>query len=142
MICSLDFFSYIYDLFSLYIFLSILCRRKRRFVRDRSIDRINFGQLLLKERILLRFSSDITMGRLYVITLEGNLYSCKYCKTHFALSDDIISKVSPFSSLNIYLYLYMFFFFPSGVLLLVSIIWLTIYQWMKCLKWLEHRQVE
>ncbi|CAA3027973.1 Hypothetical predicted protein [Olea europaea subsp. europaea] len=32
------------------------------------------------------------MGRLFVITLEGNLYSCKYCKTHFALSDDIISK--------------------------------------------------
>ncbi|PON51172.1 Yippee/Mis18-like [Parasponia andersonii] len=32
------------------------------------------------------------MGRLFLICLEGSFYSCKYCKTHFALSDDIISK--------------------------------------------------
>ncbi|PON92668.1 Yippee/Mis18-like [Trema orientale] len=32
------------------------------------------------------------MGRLFLISLEGSFYSCKYCETHFALSDDIISK--------------------------------------------------
>ncbi|XP_004246327.1 protein yippee-like [Solanum lycopersicum] len=32
------------------------------------------------------------MGRLFVITLEGNFYSCKYCKTHLVLADHIISK--------------------------------------------------
>ncbi|CAL5420320.1 unnamed protein product [Camellia sinensis] len=33
------------------------------------------------------------MGRLFLITLEGNFYSCKHCQTHFALSEDILSKV-------------------------------------------------
>ncbi|KAE9600393.1 hypothetical protein Lalb_Chr14g0372411 [Lupinus albus] len=32
------------------------------------------------------------MGRLFFINLEGNLYSCKHCNTHFALSHHIISK--------------------------------------------------
>ncbi|KAK7294684.1 hypothetical protein RJT34_17575 [Clitoria ternatea] len=32
------------------------------------------------------------MGRLFLIHLEGNCYSCKHCQTHFALADDIISK--------------------------------------------------
>ncbi|KAK6125967.1 hypothetical protein DH2020_040275 [Rehmannia glutinosa] len=32
------------------------------------------------------------MGRLYLIYLEGNKYTCKYCQTHLALADDIISK--------------------------------------------------
>ncbi|CAL5422749.1 unnamed protein product [Camellia sinensis] len=32
------------------------------------------------------------MGRLFLITLEGNFYSCKHCQTHFALSEDILSK--------------------------------------------------
>ncbi|XP_059667974.1 protein yippee-like [Cornus florida] len=32
------------------------------------------------------------MGRLFVITLEGDVYSCKHCKTHLALTDDVISK--------------------------------------------------
>lgn len=32
------------------------------------------------------------MGRLFVITLEGNIYTCKHCKTHLALSKDIFSK--------------------------------------------------
>lgn len=38
------------------------------------------------------------MGRLFVITLEGSIYCCKHCKTHLALSDDIMSKV--FASLS------------------------------------------
>ena len=38
------------------------------------------------------------MGRLFVINLEGKIYSCRYCRTHLALYEDIVSKV-PFSSL-------------------------------------------
>ncbi|XP_058099650.1 protein yippee-like [Magnolia sinica] len=32
------------------------------------------------------------MGRLYLINLEGKIYSCKHCQTHFALYEDIVSK--------------------------------------------------
>ncbi|KAJ9180586.1 hypothetical protein P3X46_008806 [Hevea brasiliensis] len=32
------------------------------------------------------------MGRVFVINLEGSIYSCKHCQTHLALADDIISK--------------------------------------------------
>ncbi|MCL7027513.1 hypothetical protein MKW94_024392 [Papaver nudicaule] len=32
------------------------------------------------------------MGRIFLITLEGKIYSCKYCHTHLALREDIISK--------------------------------------------------
>ncbi|WOH02022.1 hypothetical protein DCAR_0521409 [Daucus carota subsp. sativus] len=45
------------------------------------------------------------MGRLFVESLEGNIYSCKHCKTHLAILEDIVSKVlspSPFPSLCIY----------------------------------------
>ncbi|VVA14232.1 PREDICTED: yippee [Prunus dulcis] len=33
------------------------------------------------------------MGRLFAISLEGNIYSCKHCKTHLALADHILSKL-------------------------------------------------
>ncbi|GAB2233022.1 hypothetical protein Droror1_Dr00002235 [Drosera rotundifolia] len=32
------------------------------------------------------------MGRLFVVSLEGKFCSCKHCKTHIALYDDIVSK--------------------------------------------------
>ncbi|XP_040867631.1 protein yippee-like At3g08990 isoform X2 [Glycine max] len=32
------------------------------------------------------------MGRLFLINLEGDFYSCKHCRTHFALEDDVISR--------------------------------------------------
>ncbi|KAI5670507.1 hypothetical protein M9H77_10871 [Catharanthus roseus] len=32
------------------------------------------------------------MGRLFVVTLEGKIYSCKHCGTHLALCEDIVSK--------------------------------------------------
>ncbi|KAJ0538535.1 putative Yippee domain-containing protein [Helianthus annuus] len=32
------------------------------------------------------------MGRLFLVTLEGKSYSCKHCKTHLALCDDVVSK--------------------------------------------------
>ncbi|KAH9736470.1 protein yippee-like [Citrus sinensis] len=32
------------------------------------------------------------MGMLFLICLEGSIYSCKHCYTHLGLADDIISK--------------------------------------------------
>ncbi|XP_028796813.1 protein yippee-like At5g53940 isoform X2 [Neltuma alba] len=32
------------------------------------------------------------MGRIFVVELEGRSYRCKYCKTHLALADDLISR--------------------------------------------------
>ncbi|XP_021674929.2 protein yippee-like isoform X2 [Hevea brasiliensis] len=32
------------------------------------------------------------MGRLFVVNLEGKIYSCKHCRTHLALYEDILSK--------------------------------------------------
>ncbi|XP_020571086.1 protein yippee-like [Phalaenopsis equestris] len=32
------------------------------------------------------------MGRLFLVTLEGKVYSCKHCQAHLALCDDIVSK--------------------------------------------------
>nr|XP_010318247.1 protein yippee-like isoform X1 [Solanum lycopersicum] len=32
------------------------------------------------------------MGRLFVLTLEGNIYSCKHCGIHLAHSENIVSK--------------------------------------------------
>ncbi|XP_072966992.1 protein yippee-like [Typha angustifolia] len=32
------------------------------------------------------------MGQLFLISLEGKIYSCKHCQAHFAVSEDIISK--------------------------------------------------
>ncbi|KAI9076122.1 hypothetical protein K1719_041936 [Acacia pycnantha] len=34
------------------------------------------------------------MGRLFLIDLEGDFYSCKYCNTPLALANDVISEVS------------------------------------------------
>ncbi|KMT01121.1 hypothetical protein BVRB_9g223730 [Beta vulgaris subsp. vulgaris] len=33
------------------------------------------------------------MGRLFVVHLEGKSYSCKHCRTHLAVSEDIVSKM-------------------------------------------------
>ncbi|KAF9594477.1 hypothetical protein IFM89_031595 [Coptis chinensis] len=32
------------------------------------------------------------MGRLFLIDLEGRIYSCKHCQTHLGLTDHIVSK--------------------------------------------------
>ncbi|KAG4968343.1 hypothetical protein AAZX31_12G151400 [Glycine max] len=32
------------------------------------------------------------MGRIFTVELEGRSYSCKSCKTHLALADDLISR--------------------------------------------------
>lgn len=33
------------------------------------------------------------MGRLFLVSLEGKIYSCKHCQAHLALVDDIVSRV-------------------------------------------------
>ncbi|KAK3034991.1 hypothetical protein RJ639_033369 [Escallonia herrerae] len=33
------------------------------------------------------------MGRIFVVELEGRTYRCKFCKTHLALVDDVVSRV-------------------------------------------------
>ncbi|KZV19869.1 protein yippee-like [Dorcoceras hygrometricum] len=32
------------------------------------------------------------MGRIFVVDLEGRTYKCKFCKTHLALADDLVSR--------------------------------------------------
>ncbi|CAL9775338.1 unnamed protein product [Musa acuminata subsp. burmannicoides] len=32
------------------------------------------------------------MGRLFLVSLEGKIYSCKHCQAHLALVDDIVSR--------------------------------------------------
>ncbi|KAH9624157.1 hypothetical protein KSS87_004750 [Heliosperma pusillum] len=32
------------------------------------------------------------MGRLFLIALEGLIYSCRHCDTHLGIADDILSK--------------------------------------------------
>ncbi|KAM1406772.1 protein yippee-like [Malus sylvestris] len=32
------------------------------------------------------------MGRLFVVSLEGKIYSCRHCRTHLALCEDIVSR--------------------------------------------------
>ncbi|KAJ6301570.1 hypothetical protein OIU77_015806 [Salix suchowensis] len=34
------------------------------------------------------------MGRIFVVELEGRSYRCKFCGTHLALPDQLVSKVS------------------------------------------------
>lgn len=34
-----------------------------------------------------------TMGRLYLIQLDGRIYSCKHCRSHLAQCDELVSKV-------------------------------------------------
>lgn len=33
------------------------------------------------------------MGRIFVVELEGRSYRCKFCKTHLALAEDLVSRV-------------------------------------------------
>lgn len=58
------------------------------------------------------------MGRLFVESLEGRIYSCKHCRTHLALYDDIVSKVASFFNLSLFeFYLFRDYFveFLSGL---------------------------
>ncbi|KAK6134588.1 hypothetical protein DH2020_031647 [Rehmannia glutinosa] len=32
------------------------------------------------------------MGRIFVVDLEGRTYRCKFCKTHLALADELVSR--------------------------------------------------
>ncbi|KAI3854178.1 hypothetical protein MKW98_024601 [Papaver atlanticum] len=32
------------------------------------------------------------MGRLFLIELDGRVYKCKFCRSHLALADDLVSR--------------------------------------------------
>ncbi|MBA0792055.1 hypothetical protein Gohar_016582 [Gossypium harknessii] len=36
------------------------------------------------------------MGRIFVVELDGRSYRCKFCRTHLALPDDLVSRVPTF----------------------------------------------
>jgi hypothetical protein len=56
------------------------------------------------------------MGRLYLIQLDGRIYSCKHCRSHLANSDELLSRViASFSSCFFPL---LFWDFVCGLLLL------------------------
>lgn len=55
------------------------------------------------------------MGRLYLINLEGRIYSCKHCQTHLALYEDIVSKVI-LSSISVAIHVFFFLLFFQLVL--------------------------
>ncbi|KAK4480937.1 hypothetical protein RD792_011795 [Penstemon davidsonii] len=42
------------------------------------------------------------MGRLFLIHLEGNTYTCKHCETQLAHARDVVSKVFFFSDFPIF----------------------------------------
>ncbi|KHG27043.1 hypothetical protein F383_02261 [Gossypium arboreum] len=33
------------------------------------------------------------MGRIFVVELDGRSYRCKFCRTHLALPDDLVSRL-------------------------------------------------
>ncbi|KAG8386348.1 hypothetical protein BUALT_Bualt03G0139500 [Buddleja alternifolia] len=44
------------------------------------------------------------MGRIFVVDLEGRTYRCKYCKTHLALADELVSRAFHCRSGKAYLF--------------------------------------
>ncbi|XP_010675478.2 protein yippee-like At5g53940 [Beta vulgaris subsp. vulgaris] len=47
------------------------------------------------------------MGRLFLIELEGRAYKCKFCKTHLALVDDLVSRAFQCRKGKAYLFKHM-----------------------------------
>jgi hypothetical protein len=52
------------------------------------------------------------MGRIFVVELEGRSYRCKFCGTHLALPDQLVSKVNQNPQ-------FFFFFFKGFMELLI-----------------------
>lgn len=81
------------------------------------------------------------MGRLFVIHLEGKIYSCKHCRTPLALCEDIVSKV-------LFLIPYLLFYYDpngfyfSGIVTKSSIFILAWFnlsvRWVCTLMWVEN----
>ena len=83
------------------------------------------------------------MGRLFLVNLEGKIYSCKHCHTHLALCDSIVSKVPFFFSFLIifcgFLLVWLIFvvinsiimFLVCGVLILLfCLVWWFLWLWL------------
>ena len=58
----------------------------------------------------------IKMGRIFVIELEGRTYKCKFCKVHFALADDLVSKLLFSIPFLLYIIFFLFFCFRFSVI--------------------------
>lgn len=78
---------------SFFFFLIIKIDNRFSLTRGSSFAGNLFVPLFLWNLIESKREKEKEMGRLFVVTLDGSIYSCKHCKTHLALSDDIISKV-------------------------------------------------
>jgi hypothetical protein len=65
------------------------------------------------------------MGRLYLIQLDGPIYSCKHCHSHLANCDELLSKVMP-----------LLLFFPFG-LPSVTILILFWFSWFVSETWVD-----
>jgi len=68
------------------------------------------------------------MGRLFAVNLEGKIYTCRHCRTHLALSEDVISKVSTLplkkkKKIQFLPFVWVFVFFVLGCCILSWICW-------------------
>ncbi|KAK9150207.1 hypothetical protein Syun_008516 [Stephania yunnanensis] len=41
------------------------------------------------------------MGRVFLVELEGRVYRCKFCRSHLALADDLVSRVTFFLAISL-----------------------------------------
>ncbi|GJR70932.1 acyl-CoA N-acyltransferase [Tanacetum coccineum] len=55
---------------------------------------IGLTEMHIKDKFDIHQKINRLMEGLLQVTLEGSIYSCKDCKTHLALCDDIVSKVT------------------------------------------------
>lgn len=74
------------------------------------------------------------MGRLYLVNLEGKIYSCKHCQTHLALYEEIVSKVINRLLLRICCYKWFLWWFAAWVFLYFSLIECFM-MWVLCCCW-------
>ncbi|XP_017417873.1 protein yippee-like isoform X1 [Vigna angularis] len=66
------------------------------------------------------------MGRLFLINLEGKFYCCKHCQTHFALDDDIISKMILLKNIKVMI------FFTLGIGFLYLVFCILLWESFHC----------
>lgn len=95
----------------------------RRGVFDRRVKRLFFFFIWRAE-----------MGRLYLVNLEGKIYSCKHCQTHLALYEEIVSKVINRLLLRICCYKWFLWWFAAWVFLYFSLIECFM-MWVLCCCW-------
>jgi hypothetical protein len=71
------------------------------------------------------------MGRLYLIQLDGRIYSCKHCRSHLANSDELLSRV--IASFSSRFFPLLFWNFVCGLFLLPFL--MVYYHMVFCVTW-------